>query len=113
MGLWNTLDTVSTQIQVEWIWVERHQHESHLKADSLAKKGITSESTYWPKRNVLSTRGTLSKVASSEAASIKQKKASAFINNSSKQSACSAPSTCTFCMEEMSESQISIQCDYC
>lgn len=78
------LDTLSTQIEVEWIWVEGQQDESNQKAYSLAKKAVASESTYWQEQNIISTRGALSEFAKDETASTKQNTALAFINNSSK-----------------------------
>ena len=46
-NLWSTLDRLVNHTNIEWIWVEGHKSEENLKADCLAKQGISSEDTYW------------------------------------------------------------------
>ena len=46
--LWITLDKLSSQLQLKWCWVEGHGDVAgNLKADELAKSGISSESCHW------------------------------------------------------------------
>ena len=46
--LWTTLDKISNQLQLKWCWVEGHGEViGNLRADGLAKAGISSESCHW------------------------------------------------------------------
>ena len=46
--LWTTLDKISNQLQLKWCLVEGHgEVTGNLRADGLAKAGISSESCHW------------------------------------------------------------------
>ena len=46
--LWLTLKSVQSGIQVNWHWVQGHtESEGNIKADELAKNGISAKQTYW------------------------------------------------------------------
>ena len=46
--LWTTLDEISNQLQLKCCWVEGHGEViGNLRADGLAKAGISSESCHW------------------------------------------------------------------
>lgn len=46
--LWLLIDCLSREINVNWCWVEGHgEVTGNIKADELAKSGISSESCYW------------------------------------------------------------------
>ena len=46
--LWELLDNIQNQLEVKWKWVEAHMSiTGNLRADELAKDGISSGSHYW------------------------------------------------------------------
>ena len=47
--LWLTIDRLSSEVHLNWFWVEGHTDvQGNLKADEFAKSGISSECCYWP-----------------------------------------------------------------